>query len=923
MPESNQDSLRDTTASLKKRIRDLEAALAKSETKVGEYLKYREYFKKLYEDAPLAYQSLDIHGHVLSVNGAWLKMLGYTADEVIGHWCGDFIAPQYIDCFKERFQQFVKTGIMQNIRYDMRHKDGHTVAVEVDGRIGNDDNGNARQTHCILTDITQKEIDERNLKASEEKYRLLVENQNDLVVKVDGEGRFLFVSPSYCQMFDKTEDELLGKTFMPLVNEDDPEATAQAMEDLKKPPYTCHVEQRTMTRYGWRWLAWADKAILDERQQVSAIIGVGRDITKWHESNEALQESERRLATLMANIPGMVYWCRNDKDWTMEFVSDACRELTGYSPEELLGSSAISFNDLIHPDDRERVWRIVQESIDNNLPFQLQYRIITRNGLEKWVWEQGRLVSGENDQCQHLEGLINDVTARVKAKEDLYKSEERFRRYFEIGSIGMAIATPDQRWSVVNDHMCSIYGYSRDEMVSKTWSEMMPPEDFRRNQHQFDLLLAGDIDRYSIDVRFFRKNGEIMHANIGVSCVRLHDGSVDYILGFIYDQTRQKRLEAELTKAEKLESIGVLAGGIAHDFNNIMTTVLGNISLARMDCDMGTEVDQLLGDAEMAIVEAKGLTQQLLTFSQGGAPILKTTTIAGIIQNTVDNALRASHAKYDRDIPDDLLSVDADEDQLAQVINNLITNADQSMPGGGTIHITGSNEAVSRNSGLPITPGTYVKISIRDEGTGIPQTHFHKIFDPFFTTKPQGNGLGLATAYSIIKKHKGHLLVESEVNHGSIFTIYLPASSKVAMPQPEKDDSPPDNPGNILVVDDEESIRKLVKVTLSRMGYTVTLAQDGAEAVDMYRQAMVAQQPFAAVMVDLTIPGGMGGKETLRRLREIDPASIVVVSSGYSNDPVMADYAAYGFNGCVSKPYRASDLGRAIKKSNQGASLPD
>jgi nitrogen-specific signal transduction histidine kinase/ActR/RegA family two-component response regulator len=382
------------------------------------------------------------------------------------------------------------------------------------------------------------------------------------------------------------------------------------------------------------------------------------------------------------------------------------------------------------------------------------------------------------------------------------------------------------------------------------------------------------------------------------------------------DVTENKRIEEELIKAQKLESLGVLAGGIAHDFNNLLTAILGNVSLAKMYADGQEKVIQRLDEAEKASLRAKDLTQQLLTFAKGGAPVKRTASISDVVKDSVKFALRGSNVRCVFDVAQSLWPVEIDEGQISQVVHNLIINACQAMPTGGTILVQAENTTVwpDQDVGSPLGEGKYVKLSVQDEGQGIPSDILPKIFDPYFTTKKRGSGLGLATSYSILKNHDGLITVESEVGKGTTFSIHLPVSLGEESEKKPFRDAPLYGNGRILVMDDEEMLRAFVGELLGMLGYDVMFAADGHETIEKYRNARECGSPFDCVLMDLTIPGGMGGKETIEKLLQIDPQVRAVVSSGYSDDPVMADFRKYGFLGVVAKPYDATELSDILNK---------
>ena len=360
--------------------------------------------------------------------------------------------------------------------------------------------------------------------------------------------------------------------------------------------------------------------------------------------------------------------------------------------------------------------------------------------------------------------------------------------------------------------------------------------------------------------------------------------------------------------------MGVLAGGIAHDFNNLLNAIMGNIDLAVMDLDPGDRIHESLSRAEKAVLRAKDLTQQLLTFSKGGAPIKKEASISELIRESADFAIRGSNAKCGFDLPEDLWKVEIDLGQMSQVINNVVLNGIHAMPGGGQIYIRAENIVIGNDS-PELRHGKYVKVSIKDTGSGIPKEHLPRIFEPYFTTKHTGSGLGLATTYSIIKKHDGHIEVASDIGKGTIFSVFLPAFSGIAAlnPLPVEKLSKKGR-GRVLLMDDDDMVRTTTSEMLRRIGYEVVESAEGNETLEKYKTARNSGEPFDAVILDLTIPGGMGGKETILKLREFDPGVKAIVSSGYSSDSIMANYLQYGFSGVLTKPYQTKDLSSVLQK---------
>ena len=365
----------------------------------------------------------------------------------------------------------------------------------------------------------------------------------------------------------------------------------------------------------------------------------------------------------------------------------------------------------------------------------------------------------------------------------------------------------------------------------------------------------------------------------------------------------------EIMEAQKLESVEILAARIAHDFNNSLAAILGNISLARMYGDPSDKSFERLAAAEREIMHAKELTQQLLKLSTDGTPIKETASIVGLLKDSTSLATRGTKTRCELSIPDDLWSVKINEGQINQGIYNIIINADQAMPRGGVVKMRSRNMVIGKENKLPLRNGRYVRLSIADQGIGIPADKLHNIFRPYFTTKQNGTGLGLATADIIVREHRGLICVESQVGVGTTFHIYLPASPEKAPIQKLRVERRPiAGTGRILVMDDEKYIRDIVGEILNEIGYEITTTIDGAEAVELYKEARDSGRPYDVVIVDLTVPGGMGGKETIQELRKIDPEVKAIICSGYTNDPMMVDFRKYGFKSAIAKPYKTIDL---------------
>jgi two-component system cell cycle sensor histidine kinase/response regulator CckA len=618
----------------------------------------------------------------------------------------------------------------------------------------------------------------------------------------------------------------------------------------------------------------------------------------------ALQKSEEKFSKLFQASP--IYTCVTIvEDGRFLEVNDAFMKVTGYQREKVIGHTTTEVGLWANPEERINFVKLAKE--------QGRFRDQEVNFLKKngeplvMLWSAEKIELGGED-C-FISALV-DITELKKAQEELKESEEKFRRFFEDDLTGDYIATSDGIILECNPAFLQIFGYdNKAELVSEN-IPVLYPEPSEKAFILDELRAKGKLENYETIRK--RKDGTLITVIENIVATFDEDRKLIERKGYIYDITERKRMEQELLKIEKLESLGMLAGGLAHDFNNILTTIIGNISLAKMDVDRGTSLYEFLEEAEKASQRATNLTQQLLTFAKGGAPVKETASLSEVLRESTSFSLRGSKVRADFVIPEGLWPVEIDVGQMNQVISNLVINADQAMPDGGVIQIQAENMSIGAGHGLPLEPGEYIRICIRDQGIGIPEKYLSKIFDPYFSTKHKGSGLGLTTVYSIVKKHDGHITVDSEVGVGTTFDIYLPASEKELAETKEVEEEAVKGQGRILVMDDEESIRDLAYQSLRRLGYEVELAADGKEAIEKYEKAGQSQNPFDAVILDLTIPGGMGGKECIRRLKEIDPGVKAIVASGYADDPVMANFGDYGFTLSVAKPFSIEKLGQGL-----------
>ena len=766
-----------------------------------------------------------------------------------------------------------------------------------------------RNSELALPEIERIQAEEA-LRESEERYRSFVENFNGIAYRGDANFNIDFFHGSVRKITGYSEDDFIkGKVkWQDIIHKDD---LSWILEDVKKAiseGLGTFVREYRLIRKDdsivWVWES--SQTLLDDTGQVIGAQGIFEDITE-RKNAERYIHTQAEVTKNMAEgayIVGL-------HDVKIRWATPRFEAMFGYEPGEMIGRHASIVN---APTDLTSVERAdeIMEVIRRTGGWRGEVNNIKKDGAPFWC-NASVSVFTHPEYGEVLLAVHTDITERKQAEESLVASEERYRSLVNNVQLGILRSTPGPPGRILeaNPAMEEITGYSREELIAMDTEELYVHLEERESILEELAMTREAVTR---ELRWRKKNGSEIVVLDRVNAVRDDAGKILYFDAIFEDITERKQLEEERQRAAKLESVGILAGGIAHDFNNLLTGIMGNIGLAKRHVEPKSKAMDRLAEAEKASVRAKDLTQQLLTFASGGAPIKETVSVAALISDSATFALRGSNVRVEFSLPDDLWLAEIDEGQISQVITNLVINANEAMPEGGVLNIGAKNTVIQRRGELPLPKGNYVEITIEDHGTGISKEHLDRIFDPYFSTKQKGSGLGLATAYSIIKNHGGYITAKSKLGVGTTFRIYLPASEK---PIPKKEETAPvealiTRKGRVMVMDDEEVIRKLLHDELTDVGYEVELTVNGAQAIERYRKAKESGQPFDAVILDLTVPGGVGGKEVIRKLLEIDPNVKAIVSSGYSTDPIMAGFKEYGFSGVVAKPYTIALLEKTL-----------
>ncbi|PKN57031.1 MAG: hypothetical protein CVU56_13155 [Deltaproteobacteria bacterium HGW-Deltaproteobacteria-14] len=613
-------------------------------------------------------------------------------------------------------------------------------------------------------------------------------------------------------------------------------------------------------------------------------------------AEDARDASEGRFRAIMELLPDIISLI--EPDGTLVYNSPACTQIHGWTVEDLAGMQTF---ELIHPDDREHAGAAMAAVIERaGAMMSVQYRYRNKDG--SYVWMEATAANHcDNPAVGALVTVSRDISERRAVEERLREGEARYKNLADLLPIPVFEADLDGRLRFANEALVTKFGGALvrpNQPVTALFAAEAAPALERHLQRPegtgelTDELTGRRADGASFPV-------ELTSAPV------VHDGVVVGIRGAMVDLTDRHRVQTEMVRAQKLASIGLLAGGIAHDFNNILTGIRGNVSLAVTLVDPSDPVQDVLAETEQATVRAAALTRQLLTFARGGAPALKPVAVEPLCREVATFVLRGSAVRARIDVAPDLPDVLADEGQIGQALGNLILNAREAMPQGGTVHI---DAALAPDAGTAGRPCVLIRVS--DEGGGIPEDLLPRIFEPYVTTKTGGHGLGLASAYSIVRRHGGQLRVDSLAGRGATFELLLSAASERATPEPapRRAEHRPKLRGRVLVMDDEEMICHLIQSALGSVGLEVDDCADGEEAIAAFDAAASAGRPYDLVIMDLTIPGGLGGREAAIAIHAQHPDARLIVSSGYSDDPVMADHRAHGFLAAVPKPFSASTL---------------
>ncbi len=716
------------------------------------------------------------------------------------------------------------------------------------------------------------------------------------IVISDNNDRNLYVNPKFI--------ELLGYTIEDVPDTDTWTKLAYPDPDYQKIIISKTPEiSSTMNRPRINDVKCKDGTIRSLQFQDISIdedyfITILEDVTEKLKTEELLIKSQQRFRKIVEYFPYPIVVTASNND--AEYINPAFTRLLGYTIEDVPSANIWYQKAYTEPEYRKSI-NEEYDSPNFNRNAPRERHITCKNGdIKDFILQDINL--GEEDLT-----IYQDITAQRKA-------EINFQEIVENSRDMIIIFNEEGIIQMINPAVTEIMGYSKEEIINHSPLEIILPEfhNFLLSTVRAEETGLNGTVFHELDVQ--KKNGEIVTIEFSTQNIIRNENFIG-ILAICRDVSYRKKMNEERFRQQKIESIGLLAGGLAHDFNNILVSIMGNINLLQMEEEALTKDQQdILTDLENAAVRAQDLTKQLLTFSKGGAPIKKPESIEEVIRDSANFILRGSKSKCKFHFESNLPPVEIDVGQINQVLNNLLINASQAMPDGGIIDIDVFCEKIESNSNTPLVPGQYVKLIITDTGVGIPKSNQDKIFEPYFTTKLGGTGLGLSTSYSILKKHRGYLTFSSKVDEGTKFYIYLPVSKGNIQITYKQKKNISHFKSRVFVLDDDKDIHKFLRRAFSQLGIDMVSCYNGADILEDFQAAEQSGRKIDIVFMDLTIPGGIGGKDAVKILRKKFLDLKIIVFSGYSNDPVIANFKDYGFDDFLKKPFSMEQLKAILSK---------
>ncbi len=767
----------------------------------------------------------------------------------------------------------------------------------------------------LTRNIGERQRAEDALRESEARFRGIYSQSPIAIELYDADGLLVDANPACLELFG-VKDVQAVKGFNLFEDPNLPDEVKQRIRDGESTTYEAKFDFELIkrmnlygtTRSGIRYLDCLISPWKFGTDGRSGFLVHVRDVSEQKQLENVLRERESLLKAFIESSTDVIFV--TDLEGRFILVNKAFTENMGIKPEKILGKDVTS---LFPPSEAAMIKEEDRSIIKSASSFMYEHTLTMLNGEKRTMQARKGPLLDKQGNVMGVYGISRDITDRMRGEEALRRSEEMTRSVLDSVDEGFIIVDRDYVILTANRAYCNQLGLPPASVVGGhcySVSHKRSRPCYTQGEECAVKRVFETGEPYTACHRHQDFEGGVLYVETKAFPLKDDAGNIISVIESICNITEKHLLEEERLKTQKLEAIGTLAGGIAHDFNNLLQGVFGYISLARLKLNDREKSLHALEEAEKALHMTVKLTNQLLTFSKGGKPVKRPSNLRPVIENAAKFALSGSRSDC-RIAADDLWLAEVDEGQIGQVIQNIVLNADQAMPEGGMVEITARNvQAPGKNLPQRLQQGRYVEIVIKDSGIGIPEQYQSKIFDPYFTTKDKGSGLGLATSYSIMKNHGGLIAVQSAVGQGATFFLYLPATSfahKMETAKPVRVAAAAQS-GRILVMDDERVIRSVAAELITALGHRVEFAEHGKEVIEKYEAAKRSGEPFDAVILDLTVRGGMGGAEAVRELQKIDPGVKAVVSSGYADNSIASNHRAQGFKAFLKKPYDVDSL---------------
>lgn len=832
------------------------------------------------------------------------------------------VSKEYEEGNYKFYQAVAKQQENVTFKYQIKTKDQKLRWVLDSTYLTYNSDGEVIRNETILYDITEQVDAEQNFTRLKQINQDILELMNEAVVITDENDLFTFVNQTYCNLLGYDRKDMIHAPMIKFVHPDYRDMVNFHLTNQQNPTKNIRFESKFLSKEGEEIdVLISPKILFTPAGAYEGTIYIITNITAIKNYENELIHLKNRYLTLFEASKDALFLLSDEE---IEESNQMASEIFACAKTDLIGKKfwQLASNSSKKTDnDRLPIQKYI-ESAQNGKSIEFQGSYIRFNGKKFDAFTTFSRIFIQNEP--RILVLIKDLSQMKYYQDAFTKERDLLRTTLSSIQDGVISLDPQGKILLFNKMAEKLTDWKESEVIDKHISDILKFYKFGNPEIPVDILeviqkqvkspYSLNIEKKIILVTKFTRIRKISFNC--TSTAKLHGVNQGYVLVF-RDITSQEKLQEEAFKSQKMESIGLLAGGIAHDFNNILTSILGNISIAKLELEPKQgEIKQILEETEKAVNRANKLTKQLLTFSKGGAPIKKVTSLRETIEENAKFALRGSNIKLFVQIAPDLWNVEADEGQIGQCIHNIIINANQAMPNGGNIIVEARNVDPSQHPPFLKESTNYIVISIMDQGGGIPEKLQSKIFDPYFTTKENGTGLGLAIVYSILNNHNGFINLDSKVGEGTIFYLYLPAVKKKVSPAIKSSIKIQKHHGNVIIMDDEQDIRNILGKMLKKLGYNVDFTKDGRELIAFYKTKIEEGITFDFLIIDLTIPGGMGGKEAIGRILEINPLQNVIVTSGYSTDPVMADFESFGFKARLIKPFTIYDLSAILENFN-------